>query len=113
MKEFITLALGTDSIVAFLGLAFFAFVGVLLSLLIQTTKRDVQSESTPFEFSWKFLMSDNVKRFLAGLILIYVSLRFTPELFGVDINAFWAFVIGFGSDKIAEILKTKTNILGK
>lgn len=113
MKEFITAVLGTDSIIAFITLAFFAFVGVMLSLLMQTTKRDPTSVNTPFEFSWKFLMSDNAKRFLAGVILIYLALRFTPELFGIKINEFWAFGIGFGSDKIAEFVKTKTDFLGK
>lgn len=113
MKEFIISVLGTDSVSGFMTLAFFAFIGVILSLLLQTTKRDPNSPHTPFEFSWKFLMSDNSKRFLAGLIMIYVSLRFTPELFGVTINAFWAFGIGFCSDKIAEFIKNKTNLLGK
>jgi hypothetical protein len=104
---------GMDNPEKFLGLIFFALVGVMLSLLLQTTARNPNSESTPFKFSWKFLWKDNVKRILASIVLIYVALRFSPQLIGVDITEFFAFAIGFGLDKLSEQIKMKTNILGK
>lgn len=108
-KEFFFILIGTDSVVKFFSLVFFALLGVALSLLLQTTKRDPQSVHTPFEFSWKFLWNDNVKRVLAGIVLIFVFLRFAPQLMGVEINEFWALAIGFCSDKLAEQVKIKTN----
>ena len=111
MKQFLNIVIGTDDFVSFLGLVFFALLGVFLGLLLNTTKRDINSESTPFEFSWKFLLSDNVKRIVAGLILIYLSLRFTNEIFGVSINNFWSVCIGLASDQLAQFVKAKTNIL--
>ena len=111
MKQFLQLVIGTDDIISFGGLVFFAGLGVLLGLLLGSTKRDIGSENTPFEFSWKFLWSDNVKRIVASIILIFVALRFTPELFGVHITNFWAFAIGLGSDQLAGFVKSKTNLL--
>jgi ABC-type methionine transport system permease subunit len=113
MKEFTSILLGDQPAVMFFALLFYALMGAFLGLLLQTTTRHVNSQRTPYYFSWQFLLSDNVKRIVAGLILIYVALRFTPELFGVNITPFWAIVIGLANDKIAEVLKNKTNLLGK
>lgn len=112
MKEFINILLGQQPLVNFLALVFFALLGAALSLLLQASNRNPNSDTSPLHFSWTFFFSDNAKRIVAGVILIFIALRFTPELFGVDVNAFWALVIGFTNDKIAQILKDKTNILG-
>lgn len=113
MKYFIQTLLGGQPAEAFFALAFFALLGAALSMLLQTTGRDVFSQATPKVFSWQFFLSDNWKRIIAGIILIYISLRFAPELFGLSITNFLALVIGFGNDKLAQILKDKTNLLGQ
>jgi hypothetical protein len=113
MKEFTSALLGGQTPSLFFALMFFALLGALLSLLLQTTNRDVYSNSTPRHFSWVFFITDNWKRALTGLLLIYVSLRFAPELFGWQISNFWAIVIGLGNDKIAQVIKDKTNLLGQ
>lgn len=112
MKEFISILLGDQSLSFFLAMLFFALLGAFLSLLLQANTRRVHSSKSPIQFSWNFLFSDNARRLLAGLILIFIALRFTTDLFGLEINAFWALAIGFVNDKIAEVLKTKTNLLG-
>lgn len=113
MKEFISTLLGGQTAGVFFALFFYALLGALISSLLQTTGRDVNSIATPKHFSWQFFFSDNWKRYLTGFLLIYVSLRFGPELFSVDITTFWALVIGLGNDKIAQIIKDKTNLLGQ
>jgi hypothetical protein len=96
-----------------LALLLFALLAATLSILLQTTSRDVYSNNTPRHFDWIFFIADNWKRALTSLLLICIALRFAPELFGVEISEFWALVIGFGNDKIAQILKDKTNLLGQ
>jgi hypothetical protein len=113
MKEFLDTLLGGQTAAHFFGLLFFAFFGALLSLLLQTTVRDIKSPESPIHFSWGFLFFDNWKRILTGVMLILLALRFTSELFGVTITEFWAVVIGFGNDKIAQVVKDKTNFLGQ
>lgn len=110
MKQFFLDLLGMD-LAVFASLGFYAALGVALMALIGTTKRDVNSPHTPFSFSWKFFASDNSKRFAAGVIMIFISLRFAPEIFGITITPFWAFGIGISSDTLAVFIKNKTSIL--
>lgn len=89
----------------------FALIGVALSLLLQTTKRDVRSDNTPFAFSWKFLLKDNIRRIIAGILIIYVAIRFYPDWFGEPMTDFLALGVGLAIDKVAEIIKNRTNLL--
>jgi hypothetical protein len=105
METFINYLLGDQSPLHFLGLIFFALLAALLSLLLHTTSRDVEGDNKPVEFSWRFLWCDNIKRIVSTLILIFVCIRFTPQFFGIQITEFFAFIIGFVNDKLAQIVK--------
>jgi ABC-type methionine transport system permease subunit len=113
MKQFLAMLLGDQQPLPFASLVFYALVGAFVSILLQANHRDPRSIRSPVHFSWSFLLSDNVKRIVTGLILIVLALRFTKQIFGLDINDFWALAIGLANDKIAQFLKDKTNILGK
>jgi len=65
---------GLDMPSLFLGWAFFALVGVFLSILLQTTKRDIPAPHTPVQFSWSFLWSDNSRRVYTAITVIYIAL---------------------------------------
>ncbi len=95
----------------FLGFVFFALIGISLSLLWQTSKRDALSPHTPAKFNVWFMLADNAKRLTATILTVYIALRFTPEIFNVTLTNFWALTIGLGLDKIAEFIKNKTSLL--
>lgn len=103
--------LGTETWQAFTILLFFAFVGVAISLLIHANNRDPQSASTPYQFSFKFLLLDNWKRIALNLLLIYVTIRFFTDITGLQLKSFYALAIGIGYDQLAKVVKDKTNIL--
>ena len=103
--------LGIETATAFLVLSFFAAIGVVISLLLHASNRDQLSPSTPAKFSFLFLLKDNFKRILLNVLLIYITIRFTPELIGVKITSFVALIIGFGWDKLAQVIKEKTAFL--
>jgi len=84
----------------------FSILGALLSLLLNGNTRDIASPRTPIKFSYKFLFSDNLRRLVITSVLIIVFIRFTKELLGVNLTTYWAFFIGFCSDKLSEYLKT-------
>lgn len=111
MKEFLQLVLGTQDWPMYFAEWFFALIGVLLSLLLATTKRNPNSPTSPVHFSWTYMIADNAKRVLTSLILIFLFLRFSNELLGINISLFLALGIGLGLDKLAGYLKSK-NILG-
>lgn len=111
MNKFYSTLTGATPTDIFLGFGFFAVLGITLSLLWHTNTRNPQSPLTPTKFNWLFMVKDNAKRLLASIITVYVCLRFTPEIFNVTLNDFWAFAIGLGFDKLAEFVKNKTSLL--
>ena len=88
-----------------------ALVGVLFTLLIGSTLRSVNSKNSPQDFSWSYLLSDNAKRIYANLIIIIVTLRFMPEILGVELSVWKGFIIGASYDALAMIVKQKTKLL--
>ena len=95
----------------FFTCVFFAAMGILLVLLMGTTTRNVDSTTSPKQFSWKYLWSDNTKRILASVIATLATLRFMTELTGMPLTEFGAFCIGMGWDGISFFIKQKTSIL--
>jgi hypothetical protein len=106
-KEFITALLGGQEPSHFLVNFVFALIGVALTLLLSTTFRDIDSKRTPQAFCWKFFVRDNWKRVVSGLLLTLLALRFTQEIFGIEVTHFFAVVIGCIHDQLALIVKNK------
>jgi hypothetical protein len=103
--------IGDNDLASFGSAWFFCIIGVAISLLWHTTKRDPQSAATPVCFDLKFLMLDNIKRFVLGFLLIYVVIRFYPNFFHESINDYAALGVGLGFDKIAELIKGNSTLL--
>lgn len=103
--------LGADTWQAFATQYFFAIVGVIISLLIHSNKRDVNAPTTPYKFKLTFLLLDNWKRIVLNLLLIYITIRFFKEITGVELSLFFCLLVGIGFDKLAEWIKTKASLL--
>ena len=102
---------GPYTAMTFLGYFLFALFGLWLSLSLQANKRDPNASTTPFHFTWAFLLSDNVKRIVTSLALIYVAIRFSKEMFGLEMNDWKAVVTGLGLDKLSEVIKNNWSAL--
>ncbi|MNS62031.1 hypothetical protein D3C72_950770 [compost metagenome] len=98
--------MGTDKTDQFLGYIFFAFIGVLISLLEDTATRDVNKHNSPIRFSKSFWIQDNALRILLGILLIYVSIRFSTLITGFEISEFMAFCIGLSIDILFKKVKS-------
>lgn len=88
-----------------------ALVGVLFTLLVGSTLRSVKSANSPQDFSWSYLLSDNAKRIYANILVIIVTLRFMPEVLGVELSVWKGFIVGVSYDALALIIKQKTKLL--
>lgn len=88
----------------------YAIIGHCIVLLLGTTLRDPSSLNSPKDFSLKYLIYDNFKRIATVVLLIVVSLRFSPDLLGRQLNEFTGFLVGIGLDGVALLLKQKTKI---
>lgn len=113
MKEFIIGLLGQTSGNDFAHAFIWALVGAVLSLLLNVATRNPTTPNSPVKFSWLHLLGDNVVRIITTLLLIIVCLRFMPDLFGIQLSAFAAFCVGFGWDKLAQLIKDKGWLGGK
>lgn len=95
----------------FLAAMVMALVGVFLSLLLASTKRDPNSARSPFHFSWSFLISDNAKRLYKSaattLLVIFISLRFADHLIGKHASMIYALMLGLGLDQVIALWKKK------
>lgn len=114
MQEFKQLILGNVSIAYYLAAEFFALLALILSLYLNSKKRDVASSSTPVEFSWLFLIWDNTKRIVVGQITLFLVFRFVTELLGRELNMWIAvgvgFFLSFGLDKAIQIIKERSSL---
>lgn len=114
MQEFKQLILGNVSVAYYLAAEFFALLALILSLYLNSKKRDVASSSTPVEFSWLFLIWDNTKRIVVGQITLFLIFRFVTELLGRELNMWIAvgvgFFLSFGLDKAIQVIKERSSL---
>lgn len=115
--KFLDYITGGMSVDQFCAAFVFTLIGVALSLFLDASKRNPVSVNSPIEWSWQYFWNDNLKRILrvvfTSILVIFVSLRFTKELFGREISMFFAFVIGLSLDQVQVFIrKAKYKSLG-
>ncbi len=100
--------LGTRDVNLFWSCIFFGYLGVLIMILLDVSKRNPTSKWSPVAFSFRFFITDNLKRIILNVLLVAVCIRFIPQLTGKDMSQWLALLIGIGSDTLgAMILKKK------
>ncbi len=95
----------------FIAAFIYAMLGIIMSLLYSAANRDQSKETTPDYFSWKYLLSNNFIRIVFSvmftMLAVVVTLRFTPEILGLNLNMFVAFSIGLSFDRLSSVMKDK------
>lgn len=109
--EVSSIILGDMTLWAFVGYFIMAMIGAVIHLWLDVKDRDKDSPKTPYVWSWRFFTLDNIKRFIATILLIFVCLRFFSEIMGVDLSPFTALLWGFGLDRVAGFAKNHTEKL--
>lgn len=89
---------------------FFSFLAILLSLYMYSKTRDKHSQSTPYNFSWWFLLWDNIKRITAGMIVMFILFR-VADLSNIYAMLSVGFAVAFSLDKVIQTIMDKSNIL--
>lgn len=111
MKEFFHYIFGEGSTAQIAATFVWAYLAAFTSILFKTTKRDPLSPCSPVHFSWSYLWSDNTKRIIGSIILIFIALRISKEFMGVEPTMYVAILIGYGFDKISGLLKSASDKL--
>lgn len=101
---------GDKPISYYLAGFFFAMLAIILSIYMHSRTRDKLSTNTPYAFSWTFLIWDNAKRIVAGLILMFIFFRIF-DLSNVLAMVGLGFTVAFGLDKLIEWLMQKADFM--
>lgn len=100
MEDFLQVIFGELSIGSFLGYFVLCFIGVGISVFFDVKNRNVESKNTPQEFSIRFFILDNLKRFIGVILALYAVVRFSSYMFpGEPID--WVMIsLGYNIDAI-------------
>ena len=105
--KFLDLLLGGIEPMMFLVFIIYAYLGLVLSIVVDVIKRKPESPKSPVKFSLKYLWTDNKERIIVSVILIPVLVVIFSFFTGKEINLANAFLIGWAGDEISNILKRK------
>jgi hypothetical protein len=110
IQEALSIILGDKSLGYYIAGFFFSFLAIVLSIYHHSTKRDVYSANTPMNYSVKFLVWDNTKRAVAGLILMFIIFRIF-DCSNILVMVGVGFFVSFGVDKGIQWLMTKSDFI--
>lgn len=117
MKEFLSLILGIQPMYWYGAAFFFAALGLFLCWAWFTKKGIKNNPETPDKFSWSFWIENNLSPKLiivaTTLIVVFISLRFAPEIFNTAPTMFFAFLIGIGIDRVITVVKKLAEKFGQ
>jgi ABC-type Mn2+/Zn2+ transport system permease subunit len=85
-------------------LIYFIFIalGVTASIRLQARNRNKMSECTPYHFSFKFFILDNLPRAVGSIIVVFLIIRFWNEYTKTSISELQATLIGLCYDLIKD-----------
>lgn len=105
LNELIILIFGEEqTLVWWIAAMIWASIGSAISLIIKVNKRKKTNPETPFEFSWKFFIQDNLLNLIMNLLLIFTLLRFLPHFIGEPATLEASIILGLLSDQLVDIL---------
>jgi hypothetical protein len=103
--DFISVLLGKGPVGFFLGYVVIAVICAAISVLIEVSKRDVNSLNTPVKFSYRFMILHNLLRFIVNFLLIPIAVRLIYEYLPVPWMLLASVGIGAGVDRLALLFK--------
>jgi hypothetical protein len=108
-QELINLILGEATIVTYIGAFIFVLFGLVIKWYFKIKSAVKTNENSPPVFSWGYFISQNLftKLFsiFANMIICFVVLRFSTELFNVPISMLFALSVGLLFDYFVDFLR--------
>lgn len=112
MDELLKLLTGNLSFLTLLGMMIVGVIGMAMNLLWDSVTRKPLSSKSPIDFDPSYLLMDNLKRLVLGLLALYVSIVLSSYIFQYDVaNPKIVFAVswslGFSWDLLLGLLKKK------
>lgn len=105
INEVIAELLGTYRASFYITYFIFVLLGVIVSLRLGALNRDKSSRNTPYTFSFRFLIQDNLLRILGSFAFVFLTIRLGVEIFNIVPEYYTAVLMGLGFDQF--LLKVK------
>lgn len=108
-KSFMEYLFGGLTLVEYEVAFSFAFMGMFLRWFWNYRTKGKTNSKTPKKFSWSYWFRDNLLSKLMSIvsscIVIFISLRFSSDLFGIAFTWFYSFTVGLCLDFFISKLK--------
>lgn len=106
MDKFLNLLMGTSDIPTYCAALVWGLMGMFFVYLYKIKKRDKMSESTPYEFSIKFFITDTLANIIFSFLGLVSGLRFSIEMYGTEISMHYAFILGICLPDVIELISS-------
>lgn len=107
--------LGKLSVSDYLIAFFFVFLGLLIRNYFKIRTGIKTNEKSPPEFSAKYWYQTSffskMYSLLMNMVIVFICLRFSSELFGYTVSAFTALLLGLGFDYAVDYLRKRQDKL--
>lgn len=103
--DFWSVIIGPGPLGIYLGFVVVTYICSMVSLLLESNNRDVDSKNTPRPFKTRFLWAANYKRILANALALPILVRITYPSLGIEAMILASIGFGFVSDRAAMWLK--------
>jgi len=108
-QELINLILGEATVVTYIAAFLFVLMGLVIKWYFKIKSAVKTNENSPAVFSWGYFIGQNLftKLFsiLANMIICFVVLRFSTELFNVPVSMLFALSVGMLFDYFVDFLR--------
>ena len=114
-QVFLNYLLGETTWVTYIAAFLFVFLGLIVKWYFKISRSVKNNTDTPGKFSWSYFVKHNLftKLFavVANIVIAFLALRFSVEMFNVPLSMAFATVIGIGFDYLVDkISKWQGNI---
>ena len=104
MNKFLNLILGTTDIPTYLAGLLFALIGLAFYYRSKIKKRDKGSPETPYQFSLKFFLRDNLSELIFSIMGIIMLMRFSVEYVGAEVTMIYSIGLGLIGPKVIDMI---------
>lgn len=104
MNKFLNLILGTTDVPTYSAGLLFALIGLAFYYRSKIKKRDKGSPETPYQFSLKFFLRDNLSELIFSILGIILLMRFSVEYVGAEVTMIYSIGLGLIGPKVIDMI---------
>ncbi|HNX08437.1 MAG TPA: hypothetical protein PKL96_12705 [Bacteroidales bacterium] len=105
-QEFLNLMFGNATWITYVAGFVFVFFGLVIKWYIEISRAIKGNDNTPDRWDWRYFLQNNLFKKLfsifANIIIAFVALRFSTEIFNIPLSMAFSLAIGIGFDEVVN-----------